>query len=87
MKNRHILAIALMLIAITSSAQTTNPNNIREKLNAFVESKEYNVQKLSHSKDGFNVYMFAQQFAMEGESPSDFYGSYWTWKGLAGQRQ
>ena len=64
-----------MLIAITSSAQTTNPNNIREKLNAFVESKEYNVQKLSYSKDGFNVYMFAQQFAMEGESPSDFYGS------------
>ena len=64
-----------MLIAITSSAQTTNPNIIREKLNAFVESKEYNVQKLSHSKDGFNVYMFAQQFAMEGESPSDFYGS------------
>ena len=75
MKNRHILAIALMLIAITSSAQTTNPNIIREKLNAFVESKEYNVQKLSYSKDGFNVYMFAQQFAMEGESPSDFYGS------------
>ncbi len=75
MKNRHILAIALMLIAIASSAQTTNPNIIREKLNAFVESKEYNVQKLSHSKDGFNVYMFAQQFAMEGESPSDFYGS------------
>ena len=64
-----------MLIAITSSAQTTNPNIIREKLNAFVESKEYNVQKLSYSKDGFNVYMFAQQFAMEGESPSDFYGS------------
>ena len=74
MKNRHILAIAVMLMAITCGAQPTHPYNLQEKLNAFVESKEYNVQKLSFSKDGFNVYQFAQQFAMEEEPPSDFYG-------------
>ena len=78
MKNRYFLAIALTLIAITSSAQPSLSNNIREKLNAFIESKEYNVQKLSHSKDGFNVYQFAQQFAMEEEPPGDFYGPLFT---------
>ena len=78
MKNRYFLAIALTLIAITSSAQPSLSNNIREKLNAFIESKEYNVQKLSHSKDGFNVYLFAQQFAMEEEPPGDFYGPLFT---------
>ncbi len=78
MKNRHILAVAVMLIAITCVAQTTHPNSIREKLNAFVESKEYNVQKLNHSKDGFNVYMFAQQFAMEGALDDHDYGPLFT---------
>ena len=78
MKNRHILAIAIMLMAITCSAQPTPQNNIREKLKAFVESKEYNVQKLSYSKDGFNVYLFAQQFAMDGALPSDFHGPLFT---------
>ena len=70
MKNRHILAIALTLIAITCGAQPNHPNNIREKLNAFVASKEYNVQKTGSSKDGVNVYQFAQQFVME-EEPAD----------------
>ena len=74
MKSRHILAIAIQLMAITCGAQPTQPNKIREKLNAFVESKDYNVQKLSYSKDGFNVYQFAQQFAMDGELPSDYHG-------------
>ncbi len=78
MKNRHILAIAIILMAITSSAQPAPQNNIREKLKAFVESKEYNVQKLSYSKDGFNVYLFAQQFAMDGALPSDFHGPLFT---------
>ena len=51
MKNRYFLAIAFTLIALTGSAQSNHPNTIREKLNAFVEAKEYNVQKLSDSKD------------------------------------
>lgn len=78
MKNRHILAIALTLIAITCSAQPTHPNNIREKLNAFVASKEYNVQKTGSSKDGVNVYQFAQQFVMEEEPGGDFNGPLFT---------
>ena len=78
MKNRHILAIALTLIAITCGAQPTHPNNIREKLNAFVASKEYNVQKTGSSKDGVNVYQFAQQFVMEEEPAGDFNGPLFT---------
>ena len=78
MKNRHILAIVLTLIAITCGAQPTHPNNIREKLNAFVASKEYNVQKTGSSKDGVNVYQFAQQFVMEEEPADDFNGPLFT---------
>ena len=78
MKNRHILVIGLTLIAITCNAQPTGTNSIREKLNAFVESKDCNVQKLSYSRDGFNVYMFAQQFAMEGEPWDNHYGPLFT---------
>ena len=78
MKNRHILAIALTLIAITCGAQPTHPNNLREKLNAFVASKEYNVQKTGSSKDGVNVYQFAQQFVMEEEPAGDFNGPLFT---------
>ena len=64
-------------MAITCAAQTTHPNNLREKLNAFVESKEYGVQKF-FSKDGFNIYQFAQQFAMEGEPADNHYGPLFT---------
>jgi hypothetical protein len=78
MKNSFILTIAAVLTAITCSAQPSQPNNIREKLNAFVESKEYGVQKLSYSKDGFNVYLFAQQFAMAGEPDDHYYGPLFT---------
>ncbi len=78
MKNRHIFAIAAVMMAIACSAQPSHTNSMQEKLNAFVESKEYNVQKLSYSKDGFNVYQFAQQFAMEEEPPGDFYGPLFT---------
>lgn len=74
MKNKHIIAIALTLMAITCGAQPTHPNNIREKLKAFVESKEYNVQKNNSSNDGVNIYQFAQQFVMEEEPSGDFYG-------------
>ena len=74
MKNRYCLAIAITLIALTGSAQSNHPNTIREKLNAFVEAKEYNVQKLSDSKDGFNVYQFAQQFALDGEPDASVTG-------------
>ena len=78
MKNKHILAIAALLISITCSAQSARPNGIREKLNAFVESKEYNVQKLNNSKEGVNVYQFAQQFALDEETPGDFHGPLFT---------
>ena len=77
MKNSYILSIAAVLIAITCSAQPTHPNNIREKLNAFVESKEYGVQKL-FSKDGLNIYQFAQQFAMDEEPGVNHYGPLFT---------
>ena len=81
MKNSFILTIAAVLTAIICSAQPSHPNNIREKLNAFVESKEYGVQKL-FSKDGFNIYQFAQQFAMDGESGEHYYGPLFTPKML-----
>ena len=78
MKNSLIFTIVAALMGIACSAQPTHPNNIREKLNAFVESKEYNVQKLSYSKDGCNVYQFAQQFAMDGEPVGNHYGPLFT---------
>ena len=78
MKNRHILVIALMLVTITCGAQSSRPNGIREKLNAFVDSKEYGVHRLGFSQEGLNVYQFAQQFAMEGELDDNHYGPLFT---------
>ena len=74
MKNRLFTAIVALLIAIACSAQTSRSSNIREKLNAFVESKEYGVHRLGFSKDGLNVYQFAQQFAIGEELDSKYYG-------------
>ena len=59
-------------------AQTTHSSNIREKLSAFVESKEYGVHRLSFSKDGLNVYQFAQQFAIDDELGGKYYGPLFT---------
>ena len=77
MKNRLFTAIVALLIAIACSAQTSRSSNIREKLNAFVESKEYGVHQLI-SKDGLNVYQFAQQFAIGEELNSKYYGPLFT---------
>ena len=77
MKNRLFTAIVALLIAIACSAQTSRSSNIREKLNAFVESKEYGVHQLI-SKDGLNVYQFAQQFAIGEELDSKYYGPLFT---------
>lgn len=78
MKNRLFITIAVVLIAIACSAQTSRSCNIREKLNAFVESKEYGVHRLGFSKDGLNVYQFAQQFAIGEELDSKYYGPLFT---------
>ena len=78
MKNRLFTAIVALLIAIACSAQTSRSSNIREKLNAFVESKEYGVHRLGFSKDGLNVYQFAQQFAIGEELDSKYYGPLFT---------
>lgn len=78
MKNRLFTAIVALLIAIACSAQTSRSCNIREKLNAFVESKEYGVHRLGFSKDGLNVYQFAQQFAIGEELDSKYYGPLFT---------
>ena len=78
MKNRLFITIAVVLIAIACSAQTSRSSNIREKLNAFVESKEYGVHRLGFSKDGLNVYQFAQQFAIGEELDSKYYGPLFT---------
>ena len=78
MKNRLFTAIVALLIAIACSAQTSHSSNIREKLNAFVESKEYGVHRLGFSKDGLNVYQFAQQFAIGEELDSKYYGPLFT---------
>ena len=78
MKNRLFITIAVVLIAIACSAQTSSSSNIREKLNAFVESKEYGVHRLGFSKDGLNVYQFAQQFAIGEELDSKYYGPLFT---------
>ena len=74
MKNRLFTAIVALLIAIACSAQTSSSSNIREKLNAFVESKEYGVHRLGFSKDGLNVY----QFAIDGELGDQYYGPLFT---------
>ena len=55
-------------------AQPVHHNNIREKLNAFVESKEYGVHRLSISQDGLNVY----QFALDEELGGKYYGPLFT---------
>ena len=78
MKNRLFITIVVVLIAIACSAQTSRSSNIREKLNAFVESKEYGVHRLGFSKDGLNVYQFAQQFAIGEELDSKYYGPLFT---------
>ena len=78
MKNRLFTAIVALLIAIACSAQTSRSSNIREKLNAFVESKEYGVHRLDFSKDGLNVYQFAQQFAIDEELGGKYYGPLFT---------
>lgn len=78
MKNRLLTAIVALLIAIACSAQTSRSSNIRDKLNAFVESKEYGVHRLGFSKDGLNVYQFAQQFAIGEELDSKYYGPLFT---------
>ena len=77
MKNRLFTAIVALLIVIACSAQTSRSSNIREMLNAFVESKEYGVHQLI-SKDGLNVYQFAQQFAIGEELDSKYYGPLFT---------
>ena len=59
-------------------AQPVHHNNIREKLNAFVESKEYGVHRLSISQDGLNVYQFAQQFTLDEELGGKYYGPLFT---------
>ena len=78
MKNRLFITIAAVLIAIACSAQTSRSSNIREKLKAFVESKEYGVHRLNIPQDGLNVYQFAQQFAIGVELDSKYYGPLFT---------
>ena len=78
MKNRIFITITVMLTAIACIAQPTLSSNIREKLNAFVESKEYGVHRLSISQDGLNVYQFAQQFALDEELGDKYYGPLFT---------
>ena len=78
MKNRIFITITVMLTAIVCSAQPTHSSNIREKLNAFVESKEYGLHRLSISQDGLNVYQFAQQFALDEELGGKYYGPLFT---------
>ena len=86
MKNRILITIAALLGVGCwllgdggwCHAQTANSKNIREKLSAFVESKEYGVHRLSISRDGLNVYQFAQQFAIDGELGSKYYGPLFT---------
>ena len=86
MKNRLFITIAALLGVGCwllgdggwCHAQTTHSSNIREKLSAFVESKEYGVHRLSFSKDGLNVYQFAQQFAIDDELGGKYYGPLFT---------
>ena len=43
-----------------------------------MESKEYGVHRLGFSKDGLNVYQFAQQFAIDDELGGKYYGPLFT---------
>ena len=86
MKNRIIITIAALLGVGCwllgdggwCHAQTVHHNNIREKLKAFVESKEYGVHRFNIPQDGLNVYQFAQQFAIDGELGGQYYGPLFT---------
>ena len=86
MKNRILITITALLGVGCwllgdggwCHAQTANYKNIREKLSAFVESKEYGVHRLSISRDGLNVYQFAQQFAIDDELGGKYYGPLFT---------
>lgn len=78
MKNRQFLAIAVFLMAISGSAQTIHSNGMKEKLRAFIDSKEYEVQELGPSRQGVNVYHFAKQFAMDKEQGVKYDGPVFT---------
>jgi len=78
MKIRHIMTMTAVLLAITAVAQPSHSHILSEKLNAFVESKEYGVHRISISQEGLNAYQFAQQFAIDGEAGDKYYGPLFT---------
>ena len=72
------MTMMAVLLAVTSVAQTSHSHILSEKLNAFVESKEYGVHRISFSRDGLNAYQFAQQFAIDGDAGGKYYGPLFT---------
>ena len=68
------MTMTVVLLAITTAAQTSHSHILSEKLNAFVESKEYGVHRINFSQDGLNAYQFAQQFAIDGDLGDKSYG-------------
>ena len=72
------MTMTAVLLAITAVAQPSHSHILSEKLNAFVESKEYGVHRISISQEGLNAYQFAQQFAIDGEAGDKYYGPLFT---------
>ena len=64
--NRLFVTIALMLISLSGYAQPVSSNTLREKLNAFVKSGEYQIPEPEKPYEGVTRYFFAKQFAIDG---------------------
>lgn len=72
--NRLFGTMAVMLIYLSGSAQPVASNGLREKLNAFVESGEYQIQKNEKPSEGVTRYHFALQFCIDGGLEDGFNG-------------
>ena len=55
-------------------AQPSNSKGIREKLKAFVESGEYQIQQPGKPNESVSLYHFAMQFAVDGGLGDNFSG-------------
>ena len=72
--NKLFIAITVMLNAMACFAQPSNSNGMREKLKAFVESGEYQIQQPGKPNESVNLYHFAMQFAVDGGLGDSFSG-------------
>ena len=72
--NRFLVAIAVMLISLSGHAQSASSNTLREKLNEFIQSGEYQIPEPEKPYEGVTRYHFGMQFAVDGGLGETFAG-------------